>query len=162
MPLHVTKEDDGRLLQMLSAELESARNLLQLLEQEHQVLIKGEAEAIRSISAHKQTQIKLLSDQLLVRDRFLTAHQLPAGKEGTDLFIQQAPAGSATAKCWAQVQDLATRLNDRNEINGGIVALAQRHVSQALNILTCHTEQNSTYGPAGQQAGRAPQSLARA
>lgn len=160
MPL--AKEDGGQLLLLLSAELESARNLLQLLEQEHQDLIKGDAEAIRSITALKQEQIKLLREQLQVRDRFLAARQLPAGKEGTDLFIEQAPANSAIGQCWNRVQELATRLNDRNEVNGGIVALAQRQVRQALNILTCHTEQNSTYGPAGQQTGRSPQSLAKA
>ena len=162
MPLQTTREDGGRLLQLLSAELESARNLLQLLEQEHQVLVKGEAEAIRSISEQKQAQIRLLGEQLLLRDRFLAAHQLPAGKQGTDLFIEQAPASSEIEKCWSQIQELATQLNDRNEVNGGIVALAQRHVRQALNILTCHTEQNTTYGPAGQQTGRSPQSLAKA
>jgi len=161
MGTHPSKEDCGRLQRLLSAELESARELLQLLAQEHQILIKGEADAIRSISELKQAQIKLLGDQLLMRDRFLLAQQLPVGKRGTDIFIQQVAESSAIEKCWHQLQELAAQLNDRNEVNGGIVALAQRHVRQALNILTCGSEQNDTYGPAGQHSGRSPQSLAK-
>lgn len=161
MPLPVTADDSRQLLQMLSAERETAGKLLRLLEQEHQVLVKGEAEAIRSISEQKQAHINLLGEQLRQRDKFLAVRRLPAGKAGTDLFIQLLPADSAIEACWSQIQALAEQLNDRNEVNGGIVALAQRHVRQALNILTCHTEQNATYGPAGQQTGRAPQSLAK-
>ena len=157
----VTVEDGGHLLRLLSAELESSQKLLQLLEQEHQVLIKGDAEAIHAISRQKQVQIQLLGEQLLARDRFLATHQLPAGNEGAELFIEQSAESSEIKQCWNQIQQLATQLNDRNEVNGGIVALAQRHVRQALNILTCHTEQNSTYGPAGQRSGRSPQSLAK-
>ena len=161
MPLSTTREDGRRLLQLLSVELESARNLLHLLAQEHQILVTGDAAAIRSISAQKQSQIKLLGEQLLLRDRFLATHQLPAGKHGTDLFIDQVDENSELSQCWSQIEQLATQLNDRNEVNGGIVALAQRQVHQMLNILTCHTEQNTTYGPAGEQTSRLPQSLAK-
>lgn len=150
-----------RLLQLLSAELQSAESLLDLLQQEHQLLISGEAEAIRAISVKKHTQIQLLSEQLLTRDRFLKTLQLPNGKEGIELLIQQSGGSSPLARVWEQVQKLAAELHDRNEINGGIVALAQRHVRQALNLLTCHSEQNSTYGRAGQQANRGPHSLAK-
>ncbi|MCB1867450.1 MAG: flagellar protein FlgN [Gammaproteobacteria bacterium] len=162
MPLQQTiDEGSGRLQQLLSAELESTGKLLELLEQEHQLLVNGEAEEIRAISAQKQAQTMLLREQLLVRDRFLAAHRLPSGKEGTDLFIGQTDSDSAIRQCWSKVQALATQLNYRNEVNGGIVALAQRHVREALNILTCHTDQESTYGPAGQRMGRSPQSLAK-
>ncbi|MCB1752185.1 MAG: flagellar protein FlgN [Gammaproteobacteria bacterium] len=162
MTLPAAKEDAGRLSKLLAVELESARTLLHILEQEHQALVNGESEEISAISEQKQTHIKSFGEQLLLRDRFLTGHQLPTGSAGTDLFVEQVPADSELALRWRQMQELAVRLNDCNEINGGIVALAQRHVRQALNILTCHTEQNSTYGPAGQQMGRSPQSLAKA
>jgi len=156
-----TDTENGQLMQLLSAELERARNLHQTLEQERQILVKGDPSAIRSISEKKQAQISALGEQLLLRDRFLAAHQLPAGKEGTELFIKQMADGSGVEKCWNQIQQLAIELNDRNEVNGGIVALAQRHVHQALDILTCQTEKNPTYGPAGQQTNRSPQSLAK-
>ncbi|MCB1829592.1 MAG: flagellar protein FlgN [Gammaproteobacteria bacterium] len=161
MPLPVSTSDSRQLLQMLAAERKTAGELLRLLEQEHRVLVQGEAEAIRSISLQKQAQINQLGEQLQQRDRFLAVRALPAGKAGTDLIVELLPADSEIDECWRQLQALAAQLNDRNEVNGGIVALAQRHVRQALNILTCHTEQNTTYGPAGQQTGRMPQSLAK-
>lgn len=150
-----------RLLQLLSAELQSAESLFELLQQEHRLLISGEAEAIQNISARKHAQIKQLSEQLLTRDRFLKTLQLPRGKEGIELFIQLTEESGSIRRCWEQIQKLAAELRDRNEVNGGIVTLAQRHVRQALNLLTCHSENNTTYGRAGQQANRGPHSLAK-
>ena len=156
-----SRKEIQQLSELLSAELESACKLLALLEQEHQLLVKGEAEAIRSISEQKQAQIRQFNGQLLVRDRFLTVHQLPPGREGTDLFLQEIPQEESIRKCWSQIQKLAAELNDRNEVNGTIVALAQRHVRQALNLLTGRTDQSNTYSPAGQQSAQLPQSLAK-
>ncbi|MCB1851515.1 MAG: flagellar protein FlgN [Gammaproteobacteria bacterium] len=161
MPLAANHEFCDRLLQLLKAELESSRQLLLILQQEQSALIDGEAEHICSINDMKQRQINLLGEQLLKRDHLLTALQLPAGKTGTEQCIALTAENSELENCWNQLQQLALQLKMRNEVNGGMVVQAQRHVRQMLNILTCQSDQSTTYGRGGAEKLRLPQSLAR-
>ena len=161
MPLAVTRVHSDRLLQLLKAELESSHQLLQILQQEQNALIDGSAERIGTISELKQRQINLLGEQLLTRDHLLAALQLPTGKNGTEQCIALAAENSELGNCWKQLQQLALQLKMRNEVNGGMVVQAQRHVRQMLNILTCQSDQSTTYGRGGAEKLRLPQSLAR-
>jgi flagellar biosynthesis/type III secretory pathway chaperone len=147
----------------LAAEAESAETLMGVLKQEHQVLVKGEAEDIRTVSKQKQILVKQMAEQLLARDRFLLALGLPSGREGAAYFVECAHPAPELERAWQQIERLAPKLLDQNEINGGIVSLAQRHVRAALDILTNNqNEQSPTYGRSGISAGRSPQSLAKA
>ena len=147
---------------LLSAELGSAEQLMRVLEREHQLLIQGDADEIRAVSREKQTLVREMTQQLLVRDRFLERLGLPTGNEGAGRFIECADTAAGLQQIWQQIGRLAPQLHDQNEINGGIVAAAQRHVREALNILIDQNEQCPTYGPGGSAAGRSPQSLAKA
>ncbi|MCB1759823.1 MAG: flagellar protein FlgN [Gammaproteobacteria bacterium] len=147
---------------MLAAEAESGEALMQVLEQEHQLLVKGEAEEIRAISKQKQLLVRRMAELLLARDRFLTALGLPSGREGTGQLVEYAHPTAELELAWKRIEQLAPRLHEQNEINGGIVALAQRHVRAALDILTNQNEQSPTYGRSGLADGRSPQSLAKA
>ena len=151
------------LSQMLPAELDCARKLLDTLAVEHAALIRGDADSISAASSLKLQQMKEFQCLLSERDRFLVRLGFPTGKEGIEALLESSTADHPTRENWAELQKIALRLRDGNELNGGIVALEQRHVQQALDILTGRAGEDQTYGPAGSRSnGHQSNSLAKA
>lgn len=151
------------LSQILPAELDCARKLLDTLAVEHAALIRGDADSISAASSLKLQQMKEFQRLLSERNRFLARLGFPPGKEGTEALLESGPTDHATRENWEELQQLALRLRDGNDLNGGIVALEQRHVQQALDILTGRAGETQTYGPAGgRSAGHQPNSIAKA
>lgn len=161
MPL--TPRQPQQLASLLSAEIACAQDLLQILEQEYQALTQAQTDQIESISAAKQQQMQQLQQRLLERDRFLLRLSLAPGKRGMDLYLKQTPPQHHSQSLWEELQALARRLREQNEINGGIVSLGQRYVQQALNLLTGRSSSGDTYGPAGgHRSAHQAQTLAKA
>ena len=153
----------SQLTHMLPAELECARQLLDTLAVEHQALIRGDADSISAASSLKLQQMQRFQHLLSERDRILIKFGFPPGKEGTDAILSSGPADAATLENWEELKKMAVRLRDSNDLNGSIVALGQRHVQQALDILIGRAEENQTYGPAGDRSkGHRSNSLAKA
>lgn len=149
--------------QFLQQELETGRELLQIIEQEHEFLIQGDPEEIEAVSNKKRQQVQELQRQVAQRDQFLAQHALPAGKEGTESLLQNIPSHCPASKYWRELQAVAAMLQKRNEITGGILALGQRHIRQALEILTGQMGASLTYGPEGaHRPGCNSQSLVKA
>jgi len=158
-PAHISS-----LSQMLPAELDCARKLLDTLAAEHAALIRGDADAINSASTLKLQQMKAFQCLLSERDRFLVRLGFSPGKEGTEALLESGPADHPTRENWEELQKTALRLRDGNDLNGGIVALEQQHVQQALDILTGRTGgEEQTYSSAGGRSnGHQSNSLAKA
>ena len=151
------------LSEMLPAELECAGKLLDTLAAEHAALIRGDADAISAASSLKLEQMKAFQCLLSERNRYLARFGFPPGREGTEALLESGPADRPTRENWEKLQKMALRLRDGNDLNGGIVALEQRHVQQALDILTGRVMENQTYGPAGGRgSGHQSNSLAKA
>jgi len=147
----------------LEAELECAQALLVTLEHEYDVLTGSDSEEIEQATARKQQQMIEMTALLAHRDHFLKQQGLAPGKAGTEELIGRASENSVVVGNWQTLQKVASKLRRRNETNGGIIAMGQRHVQQALNIVTGHTGESNTYGREGnQQARRSPQTLAKA
>ena len=158
-----TQEQRHTLAELFAAELLSTQELLRTLELEHDVLVRGNADELEAISVQKSEQMQQMQQQLASRDRFLERCGLPTGKPGTDRFISDMSPDAALAALWSELLAIVERLQQRNEVNGGMVALGQRHARQALDILTGQAAADLTYGPEGdQQQTTKSQSLARA
>ena len=151
------------LSQMLPAELDCARKLLDTLAAEHAALIRGDADSINAASTLKLQQMKAFQSLLSERDQFLVRLGFPPGKEGTEALLESGPEDHPTRENWEELQKMALRLRDGNDLNGGIVALEQHHVQQALDILTGRAVGDQPYGPAGSRSnGHQSNSLAKA
>lgn len=156
-------QTNPEITRLLSREIDCARILLQTLERENQALTRGEVEEIEAVSALKQQQMQQLQQLLLMRDRFLEHHDLTPGKPGTEQLLERFGQPDNARALWQDLQELAARLREQNEINGGIVALGHQHVRQALDLLTGRCSGNDTYGPAGNRhPARLQHSLAKA
>jgi len=147
----------------LESELKCAQALLITLEHEYDALMGSDPEQIEQVSARKQQQMIEMTALLAERDHFLRQHTLAPGKAGTEALIGHSSDNSPAVGIWQALQEMASKLRLCNETNGGIIALGQRHVQQALNIVTGHTGESNTYGREGnQQLRRSPQTLAKA
>ena len=147
----------------LEAELGCARTLLVTLEREYAALTGSDPEEIEQVTSRKQQHMVEMTALLAHRDHFLKQQGLSPGKAGTEELISHTSDDSVAARNWQALQKVASKLQRRNETNGGIIAMGQRHVKQALDIITGHTGESNTYGREGnQQARRSPQTLAKA
>ncbi|WP_260291110.1 flagella synthesis protein FlgN [Sedimenticola hydrogenitrophicus] len=147
--MNLSAEQQNRLSRILSVELECARSLADILQRENSALKSRDPDRVLAISREKQQAVEQM--QLSGRQREqLLASLIPApGTEGTEALFQANPDAACTG-LWRQLGEIAGQLREQNEINGGILALSQRHNKQALDILCGRTESRNTYGAKGQ------------
>lgn len=161
--MRLSSDQKNLLAQLLATEIAEANRLQEIMEREFDILGEDDPEQIGAISKEKLAQMQRLAQQLSLRDRFLDNIGLPGGKEGTDLLLQGFPRDSKLVEHWKELQDLGEQLKKRNEVNGNIVAISQRHVRQTLDILNGKTEAPQTYSREGDTRSTAQQnSLAKA
>jgi len=151
-----------QLSRLLAAELEETSQLLEILTEEHQALSSSDPDLITAISAKKFDAMKRIEQCHIKCTQFLTSIGIASNSEGIEAFIQRLPKESLIATQWRELQDLAKKLHRQNEVNGGVIALTQRHITLAIDILSGKTNITSTYGRSGQANSEAtPQHLAK-
>jgi flagellar biosynthesis/type III secretory pathway chaperone len=148
--MKLSAELQNQLTELLSAEYASATSLLETVRRENTTLRSNDTEAILAISQEKKQGMRLMWECMQQRDRWLTHHSIETGTAGVVSLVQQNP-GTKPADIWEKLSQTASKLQAQNEINGGIVALSQRHNKQALDILCGRTgNSNSTYSSKGE------------
>jgi flagella synthesis protein FlgN len=161
--MRLSSDQKTRLSALLAAELSETTRLCEILQREFDILGGDDPERIGAVSKEKLAQMQRLAECLTQRDRFLTELGLPKGKEGTDRLLRGLPQESELAARWAELQELGGQMKKQNEVNGNIVAVSQRQVRQALDILSGKTDSPQTYGREGETRSTAQQnSLAKA
>ncbi len=152
-----------QLSQLLASELKETYQLLDILSEEHQALSSSNPDLITTISTKKLDALKQIEQRYSTRTQFLASIGLSSGSDEAESFITHLPKESMIATQWQELQDLAKKLRRQNEINGGVIALTQRHITLALDILSGKANITSTYGRSGQANSDAtPQHLAKA
>jgi len=152
-----------QLSQLLAAEIKETYQLLDILVEEHQALSSSDPDLIASSSAKKLDVLKRVEQHHTQRAHFLSSIGLSSSNEEMDTLIKRLPKESLLVTQWQELQDLAEKLHRQNEINGGVIALTQRHITLALDILSGKANITSTtYGRSGQTNAEAtPQHLAK-
>ena len=139
-----------KLYEPLTAIKGCSERLLDLLQEEDHALRRTDADDIDRISAAKQTLIREIESHQRALDRFLAASNLPAGPPGMQAYLETLPDDAPERAAWKEIQALAGQCRDRNEVNGGVLALSRQHVQQALQILKGSPETGPIYGRNGE------------
>ncbi|MCG8427492.1 MAG: flagellar protein FlgN [Chromatiales bacterium] len=161
--MDVSADQIAQFTAILTSELESARQLNKILDREHQALTSGDPEQILVAADDKQHQMQETLKRLTERNRFLQTLNLPPGNKGAEQFVGFIPNDAPAHDLWGEIEELAKTLRDKNEVNGGIVSLAQRHTRQALDILSGKIYSGDTYGRGGErQSGPSAPPIAKA
>lgn len=161
--MKLSTEQQHRLIDLLQLELTQADQLQQILEREFQALSDKDPDLIHEVSRNKLAQMRQLEQIMEQRGRFLDTLGVKQAKEGVDFLIRDLPEGHPLSTIWQRLLEAGSRLQRQNEINGNLVAQAQRHTKKALDILCGRLDLPSTYGPEGEaRTGITPNSLAKA
>lgn len=149
-PLDTSPEAQALFLGILQREVEQAGILHELLQQEFELLKSNPGQELQSLLAQKSAQLKQVEQSVSAHHRFLQAQGLSSDRQGTEEYIGHCPDNSVLAAAWQQHQALLQACSKQNEINGGAVALNQRQINQALNLLLGMSESQKTYGRSGE------------
>ncbi|MES9964960.1 MAG: flagellar protein FlgN [Candidatus Sedimenticola sp. 20ELBAFRAG] len=153
--MSLSTDQQQPLANLLSAELATANQLKSLLEQEYETLRSGNPDQIMAVAQEKESVLQRMRQHDRDRQRFIGRISIATGKESVSAVLESLPEGSPAQKLWHELQEVASALHQQNTINGGMVALGQRHTRQALDILSGKKHDGDTYGPGGEQRGGA-------
>ena len=137
------------LSHLLQSQAACLKELLKTLKQEHEVLSSGDVDTLLTTTEEKQQLLHKLELHMSGVTGFLCDEGLGTDMAAIPELLEQLPANSPLQKLWPALQQLSSRCQDQNEINGGIVTLNQRHTREALNILKGNQSAGDTYGKQG-------------
>lgn len=148
--MQLTSEQRGTLSSLIVSELEMAKTMLGLLKSEHAVLVAGDPEAIKSASNQKLEHMRLMEQNINSRSRFLQQLGLSSDEQGIEDAVAAIEQDNKLHSNWNELKATAKQLQKQNEINGGIIAIGQRRVKQALDILSGKESLTGTYSQQGE------------
>ena len=147
--MQITSEQRAALSALITAELNMAKGMLELLTNEHALLTKGDPDAIKSISKQKLEHMQLMEQNISGRNQFLRSLGLTSDEQGLEKAVATMEDRTLSAT-WDELKSTAKQLKKQNEINGGIITLGQRRVKQALDILSGKENLTGTYSQQGE------------
>jgi flagellar biosynthesis/type III secretory pathway chaperone len=147
--MQITSEQRAALSALITAELNMAKGMLELLTNEHALLTKGDPDAIKSISNQKLEHMQLMEQNISGRNQFLRSLGLTSDEQGLEKAVATMEDLTLSAT-WDELKSTAKQLKKQNEINGGIITLGQRRVKQALDILSGKENLTGTYSQQGE------------
>ena len=137
------------LIAKLAVESTAWQALLNVLEQEEQALVDGEADLLPKLNALKMAQLQTLNK--LVRTRYdgLLAVGLTPDHAGMDAWlVQQGKPEDSTQ--WEKLQAMEQQAQAMNQRIGVLIELRLNSTRQALNVLVqAATSQGGLYDQAG-------------
>ena len=141
-----------QLQSVLQAELESASQLLKLLNNERGALTESNADIMNEMMAQKQPLIVNLEQLGRQREAVLQAAGFSSGKEGLEAFIENQSEQDSVMlnSLLSSLKETAQACKDNNQINGGIVNVNRQYLQKAMNILRGRDDSPSSYGPGGE------------
>jgi flagellar biosynthesis/type III secretory pathway chaperone len=135
---------------IIEQELAAAEFMHKLLSHEYEALTDGDPDKIKSISAEKIQQLRLVEQLLAKRNGLLRELGLATDSSGVDRAITAMGSDSELRAKWDRLRSVSIKLQKQNDINGGIITIGQRRVKQALDILSGKENLTGTYSQEGE------------
>ncbi|GAA5131992.1 flagellar export chaperone FlgN [Thalassotalea piscium] len=134
----MTTEFDGQ--QALDQQLQQLQQLLLILEQEKEILIKSDPEQLTSIG--------------LVKDEILLAIQSLDKQIEQSVQFRQGKAQGLYDNALAQIEQCLLQCKDQNTVNGKIIQQSQLAVERMkTSLLQSHNKSSLTYDNKGKTSG---------
>jgi len=160
-PVELPAATVGRLLEMLSAQHEWLKRLLELAETKLGALRRADADALSRCAAEEQLVLQRLFEQEPERDAVLAcvAQGLQRGDARrlrlAELAQQMSePWGSRLRAKIAGLQGTARELRQKNRRAASVACNLHRHIRAVLDGLAGADQEPALYGPTGRRAQR--------
>lgn len=126
---------DQRILELLLADIETAQQLSDILEQEFAALSERELETLQKLLAEKQPALRLLEQHSTERSQLLKQSNLSADQQGLNILAAQSPLGQQLQDSSAQLNTLIEACQAANLRNGRLIRSNQSSVNSMLDII---------------------------
>ena len=142
-------QDRPTLPARLKQENAAWQALLQVLQEEEQALIEGDADRLALLNTAKLTQLQTVSEHARNRLADLQAAGHTPDHHGRDAGLAQRGQPEARA-CWQQLHQMEQDAQAANQRIGALIELRLASARQALNVLVhSATSQGGLYDQAG-------------
>ena len=139
------------ITQLISNDLAGYRQLLELLTEERQLLVKREFEAYTRLLADKNELLTVLDQNSQRRVELLAKFDLPVDKKGLKTLFEglEAEEAELAERDWCLIKDLINECTHLNDVNARITHRAQATTHHILKILRGDQGELSLYGKNG-------------
>jgi flagella synthesis protein FlgN len=128
--MHVTK-----LLELFNEDINTAEQLLELIETEFQTLSERDLGSLQEILSQKLPLLALLEQHGKARSQLLINLNLSASREGLLALAETSEQGQQLLERGDALNELLERCRTANERNGRLIRTSQKSASETLNIL---------------------------
>ncbi|MFK4025617.1 flagella synthesis protein FlgN [Stutzerimonas balearica] len=143
---------DDNLLQQLVYDIDTAKQLLELIEHELAALAERNLAELEIILTKKQPLLALLGQHGVERSRMLTERQLSNDRSGLEAFASISSQGDAILARSSELEALLQDCQAANERNGRLIRANQGAVGSLLTILQGSNETPDLYNRRGATA----------
>ena len=143
---------DENLLQQLVDDIDTAKQLLELIEHELAALAERNLAELEIILTKKQPLLALLGQHGVERSRMLTERQLSNDRSGLEAFASISSQGDAILARSSELEALLQDCQAANERNGRLIRANQGAVGSLLAILQGSNETPDLYTRRGATA----------
>jgi len=143
---------DENLLQQLVDDIDTAKQLLGLIEHELAALAERNLAELEIILTKKQPLLALLGQHGVERSRMLTERQLSNDRSGLEAFASISSQGDAILARSSELEALLQDCQAANERNGRLIRANQGAVGSLLTILQGSNETPDLYNRRGATA----------
>ena len=134
---------------LIAEESSTLDQLHQLLEREHELLVKNDIEALERAGVARQNCIGTLMRIEDDRRSLCRALNVPADMQGLDRILAWCDPSKQLRRRWIEVGERADRCRSANDRNGALVTARMNRVQGMLDIVTGRAGQPKVYGRQG-------------
>jgi flagella synthesis protein FlgN len=122
-------------LEQLGEDTGIARQLLELIDAEHQALAERRLTDLETLLSAKQPLLALLNQHASLRSQALAEHGLDNNRDGLERFAQATPECDQILACATELEQALQACHEANERNGRLIHANQASVVSMLDIL---------------------------
>lgn len=126
---------DQTLLDLFTQDIDTAEQLLALIDTEFQALSERNLEQLQSVLDSKQPLLALLDQHARMRSQLLQALQLSSDSQGLQQLAAQSSLGAQLLSQAEQLTNLLQRCQEGNLRNGRLIRSSQASNQSVLRIL---------------------------
>lgn len=126
---------DTNPLQLITEDIDSAQQLLELIDAEYQALGQRDLPRLQEILASKLPLLSLLDQHSAVRSQFLREQQLSPDRAGLQALAARSPDGETLLARSDELNQLLSSCRDANQRNGRVIRANQASLTSVLGIL---------------------------
>lgn len=126
---------DTTLLHLFTDDIGTARQLLELIDAEHQALNERDLTRLQDVLTQKLPLLSLLDQHGAERANALAAEQLSPDREGLQTLAARSAEGSSLLARSEELNELLAQCREANLRNGRIIRSNQASLSSVMSIL---------------------------